>query len=144
MLVAHSAFVLCHLKRAVQRWQPAGAGIKKVLSIKSFIAVGTHGLPHAMAVTTRKGALQALGRCKPSIKRVQCLLCDVGQPLVQGVCATLGEHVTVQIAKRSELYTVKVMARARWSNAAVLGWRRTGDYGRVESAVSMPACSSCA
>ena len=42
---------------------------KKVSGIKRHIGVDTQGLPHAVAVTTaevtdRKGALQALGRCK--------------------------------------------------------------------------------
>ena len=53
---------------------------KKVSGIKRHIAVDTQGLPHAIAVTTaevtdRKGALQALKRCKPSLGRVQSLLC---------------------------------------------------------------------
>ena len=81
----------------------------------------TQGLPHAVAVTTaevtdRKGALQALARCKPSLTRVQSVLCDsgyVGQPFAQGMRDTLGEHVTVQIAKRSELHTFKVTPK-RW------------------------------
>ena len=52
---------------------------KKVSGIKRHIAVDTQGLPHAIAVTTaqvtdRKGALQALQRCKPSLSRVQALL----------------------------------------------------------------------
>ena len=49
---------------------------KKVSGIKRHIAVDTQGLPHAVAVTTadvtdRKGALQALQRCKPNLSRVQ-------------------------------------------------------------------------
>ncbi len=83
---------------------------KKVSGIKRHIAVDTQGLPHAIAVTTaevtdRKGALQALQRCKPALSRVQALLCDsgyVGRPFAQGVQDILGGHVTVQIAKRSE------------------------------------------
>ena len=52
---------------------------KKVSGIKRHIAVDTQGLPHAVAVTTaevtdRKGALQALQRCKPALSRVQALL----------------------------------------------------------------------
>lgn len=38
---------------------------------------------------------------------------DFATPVVQGVRDTLGEHVTVQIAKRSELHTLKVMPK-RW------------------------------
>ena len=94
---------------------------KKVSGIKRHIAVDTQGLPHAIAVTTaevtdRKGALQALQRCKPALSRVQALLCDsgyVGKPFVQGVQDILGAHVTVQIAKRSELHTFAVMPQ-RW------------------------------
>ena len=93
---------------------------KKVSGIKRHIAVDTQGLPHAVAVTTaevtdRKGALQALGRCKPGLTRVQSVLCDsgyVGQPFAQGVRDTLGEHVTVKIAKRSELEHLQGHAKA--------------------------------
>jgi hypothetical protein len=46
---------------------------KKVSGIKRHIAVDTQGLPHAVMVTTteitdRKGALQALNRCKPVLE----------------------------------------------------------------------------
>jgi transposase len=92
---------------------------KKVSGIKHHIAVDTQGLPHAEAVTTaemtdRKGALQALKRGKPALGRVLSLLADagyVGAPFVQGVRDILGEHVTGQIAKRSELQTFKVMPK---------------------------------
>ena len=81
----------------------------------------TQGLPHAVAVTTaevtdRKGSLQALERCKPNLKQVQSVLCDsgyVGQPFAQGVRDMLSQHVAMQIAKRSELHTFKVMPK-RW------------------------------
>jgi transposase len=86
-------------------------------------------LPHAIAVTTaevtdRKGALQALQRCKPRLNKVQSLLCDsgyVGQPFAQGVTGILGEQVTVQIAKRSELHTFKVMPK-RWVVERSFAW----------------------
>ncbi|WP_418514744.1 IS5 family transposase [Delftia sp. PS-11] len=102
---------------------------KKVSGIKRHIAVDTQGLPHAVAVTTaevtdRKGALQALESCKRSLKRVQSLLCDsgyTGEPFVQGVHKILGEHVTVQIAKRSELNTFKVMPQ-RWVVERSFAW----------------------
>ena len=102
---------------------------KKVSGIKRHIAVDTQGLPHAVAVTTaevtdRKGALQALQRCKPSLTRVQSLLADagyVGAPFAQGVCDTLGEHVTVQIAKRSELHTFAVIPK-RWVVERSFAW----------------------
>ena len=67
----------------------------------------TPGLLGAVAVTTtevtdRKGALQALGHCKPGLKWVRSLPCDsghVGQPFAQGVRELLAEDVTVQIVK---------------------------------------------
>ena len=102
---------------------------KKISGIKRHIAVDTQGFPHAVAVTTaevtdRKGALQALKRCKPSLNREQSLLADsgyVGQPFAQGVCDILGEHVTVQIAKRSELHTFKVLPK-RWVVERSFAW----------------------
>ena len=44
------------------------------------------------------------------------MLCDsgyVGRPFAQSVQTILGEHVKVQIAKRSELHKFKVMPK-RW------------------------------
>ena len=89
----------------------------------------SQGLPRAVAVTTaevtdRKGALQALTRCAPSLTQVKSVLCDsgyVGQPFAQGVRETLGKHVTVQIAKRSELHTFKVMPK-RWVVERSFAW----------------------
>ena len=102
---------------------------KKVSGIKRHIAVDTQGLPHAVAVTTaevtdRKGALQALQRCKCGLKQVQSLLCDsgyTGKPFAQGVQEIVGGHVTVQIAKRSELHTFKVMPK-RWIVERSFAW----------------------
>ena len=102
---------------------------KKISGIKRHIAVDTQGLPHAIALTTaevtdRKGALQALRRCKPALGKVQALLCDsgyTGQPFVQGVKDILGEDVTVQIAKRSELHTFNVMPK-RWVVERSFAW----------------------
>ena len=89
----------------------------------------TQGLVHAVVVTTaevtdRKGALKALERCKPSLSRVQSLLCDagyVGQPFAQQAQEILGAHVTVQIAKRGELHTFKVMPK-RWIVERSFAW----------------------
>ncbi|WP_292977720.1 transposase, partial [Nitrosomonas sp.] len=72
---------------------------KKVSGIKRHIAVDTQGLPHAIAVTTaevtdRKGALQALARCKLNLEHVQSLLCDsgyTGKPFAEEVRKILGE-----------------------------------------------------
>jgi len=100
---------------------------KKVSGIKRHIAVDTQGLPHAVAVTTaevtdRKGALEAMARCKANLERVQSVLADggyVGQPFEQAVQATLG--ATVQIAKRSELHTFAVMPQ-RWVVERSFAW----------------------
>ena len=102
---------------------------KKVCGIKRHIAVDTQGLPHAVAVSTaevtdRKGALQAMQRCAARLTRVQSALCDsgcVGQPFEQGVKDILGKHVTVQIAKRSELHIFKVMPK-RWVVERSFAW----------------------
>lgn len=102
---------------------------KKVSGIKRHIAVDTLGLPHTVAITTaevtdRKGALAALKRCKPTLSRVQKLLCDsgyTGQPFAQGIKDILGQDVTVQIAKPSELHTFKVMPK-RWVVERSFAW----------------------
>ena len=102
---------------------------KKVSGIKRHIAVDTQGLPHAITVTTaevtdRKGALEALKRCQPHLTQVQSLLCDggyTGEPFAQGVREVLDEQVTVQIAKRSELHTFKVMPK-RWIVERSFAW----------------------
>jgi transposase len=75
-------------------------------------------------VTDRQGALMALGRCKPSLSRVQSVLAAggyTGQPFAQGVRDIPGEHVTVQIAKKSELHTFKVMPK-RWIGERSFAW----------------------
>lgn len=102
---------------------------KKVSGIKRHIAVDTQGLPHAVSVTTaevtdRKGALMALGRCKQGLKQVRSVLCDsgyVGKPFEQGVREILGQSVTVQIAKRNELHTFKVIPK-RWVVERSFAW----------------------
>jgi transposase len=102
---------------------------KKVSGIKRHIAVDTQGFPHAVAITTanvtdREGALQALDRSKPGLNKVQSLLCDsgyTGEPFAQGVQKILGEHVTVQIAKRTELHTFKVIPK-RWVVERSFAW----------------------
>jgi transposase len=75
-------------------------------------------------VTDRKGALQALRRCQSGLEQVQSVLCDsgyTGKPFAQGVREILGEDVTVQIAKRSELHTFKVMPK-RWVVERSFAW----------------------
>ena len=102
---------------------------KKVSGIKRHIGVDTQGLPHAIAVTTaevtdRKGALQAMQRCKDSLDKVQSVLADsgyVGEPFAQSVRETLGEAVTVQVAKRNELHKFAVIPK-RWVVERSFAW----------------------
>jgi transposase len=102
---------------------------KKVSGIKRHIAVDTQGLPHAIEVTTaevtdRKGALQAMHRCKASLSKVQSVLADagyVGEPFALGVREILGEEATVQIAKRSELHKFAVIPK-RWVVERSFAW----------------------
>ncbi|MFC6839928.1 IS5 family transposase [Xanthomonas theicola] len=130
---ADSTFLIVDAQRvknadtAGQKGYDAG---KKVSGIKRRIAVDTQGLPHAIAVTTaevtdRKGALQALGRCKSNLGQVQSLLGDsgyTGEPFAEGMREVLGEQVTVQIAKRSKLHTFKIMPK-RWIVERSFAWR---------------------
>ena len=102
---------------------------KKVSGIKRHIAVDTLGLPHAVAITTaevtdRQGVLAAFKRCKSSMGQVQSVLADggyTGAPFAQGVKDILGEHVTVQIAKRSDLHSFRVMPK-RWVVERSFAW----------------------
>ncbi|MGH9568543.1 MAG: IS5 family transposase [Candidatus Angelobacter sp.] len=102
---------------------------KKISGIKRHIAVDTQGFPHAVAVTTaqltdRKGALQALKRCKAGLGKVQSVLCDsgyTGEPFVLGVREALSQEVTVQIAKRSELHKFAVIPQ-RWVVERSFAW----------------------
>ena len=100
---------------------------KKVSGIKRHIAVDTQGLPHAVAVTTaevtdRKGVLRALESNQATLGRVESVLADgayVGRPFAEALDALLG--ATVQIAKRSELHTFKVMPQ-RWVVERSFAW----------------------
>ena len=102
---------------------------KKVSGIKRHIAVDTLGLPHAVAVTTaevtdRKGALQALRHGKDTLGQVSSVLVDggyTGRPFERGVREILGEQVTVQSAKRSELRAFAVMPK-RWIVERSFAW----------------------
>ncbi len=75
-------------------------------------------------VTDRQGALQAFERCKGSLGRVQSVVTDagyVGKPFLHGVKQRLGAHVTVQIAKRDELHSLRVMPK-RWVVERSFAW----------------------
>lgn len=100
---------------------------KEISGIKRHIAVDTQGLPDAIAVTTagvtdRKGALEAFTPHKKSLSAVVNLLADgayTGQPFADGVAEILGAKV--EIAKRNELHTFKVMPQ-RWVVEHSFGW----------------------
>ena len=103
---------------------------KKISGIKRHIAMDTQGFPHAVAVTTAEvtdrtgAAVQALKRCKPSLGRVQSVLCDsgyTGEPFALEVREALGEEVKVQIAKRSELHKFAVIPK-RWVDELSFAW----------------------
>ena len=75
-------------------------------------------------VTDRKGALQAMRRCKASLGKVQRVLADagyVGEPFALGVREILGETATVQLAKRSELHKFTVIPK-RWVVERSFAW----------------------
>jgi len=75
-------------------------------------------------LTDRKGALEALKRCKYGLSRVQSLLADggyTGQPFEKDVQNILGDKVTVQIAKRNELHTFAVIPK-RWVVERSFAW----------------------
>ena len=68
--------------------------------------------------------LQAIGRCKAGLGRLQSVLTDsgyTGKPFAQGVREALGEHVTVQVARRSELHKFAVIAK-RWVVERSFAW----------------------
>ena len=100
---------------------------KKVSGIKRRIGVDTQGLPHAIAITTvevtdRRGALQAIDRCKSNLERVGSVLVDggcTGQPFADGVKERL--EATVQVVKRNELHTFAVLPK-RWVVERSFGW----------------------
>jgi len=102
---------------------------KKISGFKRHIAVDTLGLPHALAVSTADVtdwacALQALAHDKAHLGQVHSVLCDggyTGDPFAQGVKAIEGKQVTVQIAKRNELHTFKVMPK-RWIVERSFAW----------------------
>ena len=102
---------------------------KKVSGIKRHIVVDTQGWPHAVAVTTaevtdRKGALQALEHGKAALAGVRRVLVDggyTGRPFERGVREILGESVTVEVARRSELHTFAVMPQ-RWIVERSFAW----------------------
>ena len=102
-------------------------GGKKVSGIKRHIGVDTNGLPHAISVTTanvtdREGAILMTQECKPNLSRVKNVLVDggyTGEPFAVAMKKLL--KATVEVVKRNELHTFKVLPR-RWVVERCFGW----------------------
>ncbi len=102
-------------------------GGKLVSGIKRHIAVDTQGLPHAIHVTTanvtdRTGALEAFLLHKDNLSAVKNVLADggySGENFANSVQKCLG--CPVEIAKRSELHTFKVIPK-RWVVERSFAW----------------------
>lgn len=100
---------------------------KKVSGIKRHIAVDTQGLPHVIHVTTanitdRAGASEAFSLHQTLLPEVKNVLADggyTGDKFASGVQELLG--CTVEIAKRSELHTFKVIPK-RWVVERSFAW----------------------
>ncbi len=100
---------------------------KKISGIKRHIAVDTNGLPHAICVTTanvtdRTGALKMFELHKDNLSEVKNVLGDggyTGKKFANATNELLG--CTVQIAKRNELHTFKVIPK-RWVVERSFGW----------------------
>lgn len=130
---------------AEQKGYAAG---KKVAGIKRHIAVDMLGLPHAIEVTTaevtdRAGALKAITRYAANLTQVTSVLADGGysdQPFASAVSEKLG--ATVQIAKRNERHTFKVIPQ-RWLVERSFAWlENAGAYRKTASVSSIPVYSS--
>lgn len=100
---------------------------KKVSGIKRHIAVDTNGFPHAIGVTTaeitdRNGALGIFKSHKGDLSKVLNILADAGytgENFAKAVKEILG--CTVEIAKRNELHTFKVIPK-RWVVERSFSW----------------------
>lgn len=100
---------------------------KKVSGIKRHIAVDTHGLPHAIHITTanvpdRNGAIEACLLNHENLSEVKSILVDggySGETFANNIQEILGS--TVEIAKRNELHTFKVIPK-RWVVERSFAW----------------------
>jgi transposase len=100
---------------------------QKVSGVKRHIAVDTQGLPHAIHMTTanitdRLGALEAFSLHQSALSEVKNVLADggyTGKKFAEGVKELLG--CGVEIAKRSELHTFKVVPK-RWVVERSFSW----------------------
>jgi len=93
---------------------------KKASCIKRHMAVGTQGLPRAIAVTTaqvmdRKEALQALRRCKPGLAQALacCVTVATWANLLRRRSRASWDGLWVHMGQRIERHTFKVKPK-RW------------------------------
>lgn len=95
--------------------------------MKRHIAVDTNGLPHGIEVTTanitdREGAVRLAERSKETLSAVEKVLVDGGyrgEKFAGKMHDVLG--AAVDVAKRSELHTFKVMPK-RWVVERSFAW----------------------
>ncbi len=100
---------------------------KKVSGIKRHIAVDTNGLPHAVHVTTanvtdRAGAVAMAAKWQRHLARAERVLVDAsytGKQFAKDMHEAIG--VTVEVVKRSELHSFKVMPK-RWVVERSFSW----------------------
>lgn len=100
---------------------------KKISGSKRHIAVDTQGLPHAIHITTanvtdRTGALATFEINKENLSEVRNILVNggyTGENFANSVKDLLG--ASVQIAKRNELHTFKVIPQ-RWVVERSFAW----------------------
>ncbi len=102
---------------------------KKISGIKIHIGVDTTGRPHALWVTTanindRDGAIAMVEMGIRNLGSVIKVMCDggyTGEEFALEVKEMLGEDVEVEIVKRSELHTFKVLPK-RWVVERCFAW----------------------
>ena len=95
--------------------------------IKRYIAVDTNGFPHALGVTTanvtdQNGALEIFTSHKSNLSETLNILADsgyTGEKFASATKKNLG--CPVEIAKRSELHTFKVIPK-RWVVERSFSW----------------------
>jgi transposase len=100
---------------------------KKISGIKRHIAVDTNGLPHAIHITTanvtdRNGIIEAFQMNKPNLINVKKVLADggyAGDKFAEETQKMIDAEV--QIAKRNELHTFKVIPK-RWVVERSFAW----------------------
>ena len=100
---------------------------KKVSGIKRHLGTDTQGLPTAIYITTadvtdRNGARRMVENNKDNLSEVEKMLCDgsyTGEKFAGDIKDLIGAEV--EIAKRNELHTFKVMPK-RWVVERSFGW----------------------